>query len=210
MPYSKQHKTTSKDRILKAAADLFSRYGFERVSIGEIMRLARLTHGAFYAHFESKEALYSASFAQMVRRTRAARLTKGPLPMQKLFALVTDYLTLSERRDAPGPGPEAILFTEVRSERREIKRHYEEAYRQIRSMLERRIRALGRLGRLPYPLTPEVLPEKSRAIMAALVGAVVIARSIERPEEQQDVLLAAQKQILALLGVGSELQGASA
>ena len=62
MPYAKEHKARSKDLILNSAVELFSRYGFDKVSIGQIMNAAKMTHGAFYANFESKEALYPASF----------------------------------------------------------------------------------------------------------------------------------------------------
>jgi TetR/AcrR family transcriptional repressor of nem operon len=64
MPYPKSHKEKSKLRILDAALELFSSHGFAKVSISQIMKSAKMTHGAFYTHFESKEALYSASFLQ--------------------------------------------------------------------------------------------------------------------------------------------------
>ena len=56
MPYSPDHKSKSKERILASATELFGRFGFDKVSINQVMKLARMTHGAFYAHFESKEA----------------------------------------------------------------------------------------------------------------------------------------------------------
>ena len=87
MPYTKEHKSRSKDRILKSATELFFRYGFDKVSISQIMKLARMTHGAFYAHFESKEALFNASFLETLRRSRAARLTKAPFSIKHLTSL---------------------------------------------------------------------------------------------------------------------------
>ena len=58
MPYSAEHKKKSRDKILRSAVDHFTRYGFEKSSIDEIMADARLTRGAFYAHFSSKSELY--------------------------------------------------------------------------------------------------------------------------------------------------------
>ncbi len=78
MPYSEDHKAKSKDRILKSATELFCRYGFEKVSISQIMKLAKLTHGAFYAHFESKEALYNASFLETLKAAAPHDWLKGP------------------------------------------------------------------------------------------------------------------------------------
>ncbi len=201
MPYSKDHKLRSKNRILRSATELFCREGFEKVSIGQIMKLARMTHGAFYAHFESKEALFNASFLESFKRGRMARLAKGPFSIKHLTALVTDYLNLRAVKDLTGPAPEAILFNEIGSDRLEIKKLYEEAYERMKKMLEKRIIALGRLKKLPYTPDRETVKEKARAIIASMVGAVAIAKSISDEHEQQQILLASQKQILAILGI---------
>lgn len=201
MPYPKEHRYRTKERILQCAAELFCRYGFDKVSIGQIMKLARMTHGAFYAYFESKEALYNESLHETLRRSRVARLAKGPFTVAHLTSLVTDYLNLCELRDRNGPGPEAILFNEIGSEHTEVKRLYEEAYERMKKILETRLTALSRLKKLPFSADHETIAEKSRAILAALVGAVAIAKSISQEEEQHRILQAAQAQILATLGV---------
>jgi TetR/AcrR family transcriptional regulator, transcriptional repressor for nem operon len=201
MPYSKEHKSNSKDRILKSATELFFRYGFDKVSINQIMKLARMTHGAFYAHFESKEALYNASFLESLRRSRAARLTKGPFSIKHLTSLVTDYLNLRDPKKPSEPGPEAILFNEIASDNDEIKLLYEKSYNGLKKLFEDRITALSRLNKLPFAADREIIAEKSRAILASLVGAVAIARSIPHEDEQRNILMTAQKQIFAILGV---------
>jgi AcrR family transcriptional regulator len=201
MPYTKEHKSQSKERILRSATELFCRYGFDRVSISQIMKLARMTHGAFYAHFESKEALYNASVFETIKRSRAGRLVKGPFSITHLTSLVTDYLNLREPKKAREPGPESILFNDIGSDNDEIKQLYEKSYLNLREVLESRITALCRLGKLPFAADSETVAEKSRAIMASLVGAVAIAKSIPHEEEQQNILMTAQKQIFAILGV---------
>ena len=55
MPYSKDHKAQSKERILKSATDLFCRYGFDKVSIGQVMKLAKMTPGAFMLTLNQKK-----------------------------------------------------------------------------------------------------------------------------------------------------------
>jgi AcrR family transcriptional regulator len=210
MPYTQDHKSRTKDRILKSATELFSRDGFEKVSISQIMKLARMTHGAFYAHFESKEALFNASFLDTLRNSKAARLVKGPLSIKQLTALVTDYLNLRELEKESAPGPETILFNEIGSNNSEIKRLYETSYESIKKMLETRIIALCRLKKLPFAPERELVAEKSRAILASLVGAVALAKSIPHEEEQRNILEAAQKQILSILGVSEkELEAGS-
>ena len=201
MPYSKAHKFKSRERILKAATELFCRYGFDKVSINQVMNLAKMTHGAFYAHFESKEALYKASFLEALRNSRAARLAKAPFSLRHLTQLVTNYLNLRDLTEQTGPGPETILFNDIGSDRTEIQRIYEESYFSLLKLLETRIIALGRLKKLPLRAERQLVAERARAIMAMLVGAVAIARSIRDDGERRRLLAAAQNQILATLGV---------
>jgi DNA-binding transcriptional regulator YbjK len=59
MPYSAEHKESTRQRIITSAARLFNRKGFSEVTISEIMTAAGLTHGGFYRHFKSKDELYS-------------------------------------------------------------------------------------------------------------------------------------------------------
>ncbi len=207
MPYSKAHKVNSKERILKSATELFCRYGFNKVSINEVMRLARMTHGAFYAHFDSKEALYKASFIDTFKRSRAVRLAKAPLSIKHLIQLVNNSLNLREMADKGAPSPESILFNEIDSDRAEIKLLYEQSYLGLLKILETRIAALGRLRQIPRIEDKGAISDRARAIVAAMVGAVSIARSIQSEQERLRVLTAAQNQILSLLGIeGQALQ----
>ncbi len=58
MAWKESHKQESRERIVNAAAELFTRKGFNQVGIDEVMTQAGLTRGAFYAHFNSKIDLY--------------------------------------------------------------------------------------------------------------------------------------------------------
>lgn len=53
MAWKESHKLESRQRILAAAAELFTRKGFNQVGIDEVMLAAGMTRGAFYAHFNS-------------------------------------------------------------------------------------------------------------------------------------------------------------
>ena len=201
MPYPKDHKAKTRNRILQSATDLFSRYGFDKVSIGEIMKAAKMTHGAFYAHFESKEALYRASFLNTLKQSRAARLVKGPLSLKHLTKLVTHYCNLSELEKQQRPGPETILINEIGNGSANVKPLFEESYDKLKKMIETRITALIRLKQLPLQADREAVSEKARIILVSLVGAVAIAKNISREEERRRILESTQQQILTMLGV---------
>ncbi len=201
MPYTAEHKSKSKERILQSATELFCRSGFDKVSISQVMKLARMTHGAFYAHFESKEALYKASFLQTLQSSRTGRLAKGPFSINHLTQLVSNLLNLRAYSEQARPSPENILFNEISSDNLEIRNLYEKSYLSILKLMERRIKALSKLKKVPFVANQKTITEKSRAILAALVGAVAIAKSIQNDNEIHRVLTAAQNQILSILGV---------
>jgi AcrR family transcriptional regulator len=201
MPYSTDHKAKSKERILQSATKLFCRYGFEKVSISQVMKLAKMTHGAFYSHFESKEALYKAAFQEALRRSKAAHLTKGPFSVQHLKQLVTGYLNIRDLSSSNSPSTEAFLSNDIGNENTEIKKLYEESYLSLLKLFENRLNALARLKKMTLTSDGLSIPDKARAILASMIGAIAIAKSIDKEEEREAVLLAAQKQIYTMLGM---------
>ena len=68
-------------------------------------------------------------------------------------------------------------------------------------MLETRLIALSKLKQLPFANDRQVISDKSRVILASLVGAVAIAKSLPGEVERKQVLIATQRQILLMLGV---------
>ena len=201
MPYTAEHKLKSKERILLSATELFCRFGFDKVSINQVMKLAKMTHGAFYAHFESKEALYKASFLQTLNGSTTGRLAKAPFSIKHLTQLASNLLNLRALSEQSRPSPENILFNEIGSDSAEIRQLYEKSYLSILKILEKRITALCKLNRLSLEENQAAIADKSRAILASLVGAVAIAKSIQSEEERRKILSAAQDQILNMLGV---------
>src|SRR5271167_4836334 len=63
MRYPVEETAAKHERIVKEASRLFRERGFENVTVGEVMKAAGLTHGAFYAHFGSKQDLQEAAGA---------------------------------------------------------------------------------------------------------------------------------------------------
>ena len=202
MPYSPDHKFKSKKRILASATELLCQFGFDKVSINQVMKRARGTHGAGEAQWESKEALYKASFLEALKGSSACRLAKAPLSINHLTQLVSNLLNLRTLSGQNRPSPENFLLNEIGSDSVEIRSLYEKSYISILKLLENRIIALGKLKKVPLVANRSNATEKSRAILASLVGAVAISRSIQSEEEISRVLTAAQNQILTMLGVG--------
>ena len=201
MPYSATHKAKTKERILKSATNLFCRYGFDKVSIAQVMKLAKMTHGAFYAHFDSKEALYKESFVAALKRSSARRLIKEPFSIKNLMELVTGYLNLDNLNKENTPSSEAFLSNDIGNSNVEVKKLYEQSYLTLVKLFENRLRALTRLKNSPLNIDAESIPDKSRAILSCLIGALAISKTINLENERQAILVAAQNQIFSILGI---------
>ncbi|MBV9460955.1 MAG: TetR/AcrR family transcriptional regulator [Bradyrhizobium sp.] len=61
MPYTTAHKTRTRERILDSARRLFTRSGYDAVTIDDVMAHAGLTRGGFYNHFTNKADLFAAA-----------------------------------------------------------------------------------------------------------------------------------------------------
>ncbi len=72
MRYPVEETAAKHERIVKEASRLFRERGFQNVTVGEVMKAAGLTHGAFYAHFSSKEELQAAAVAHGIEVSLAS------------------------------------------------------------------------------------------------------------------------------------------
>jgi len=89
-------------RILAEAARLFRAHGFGGVNVAKVMQAAGLTHGAFYAHFDSKDALAAAATEQAMGEM-LTHLERARGANDAEAAFVAGYLDPAHR-DAPGSG----------------------------------------------------------------------------------------------------------
>jgi TetR/AcrR family transcriptional regulator, transcriptional repressor for nem operon len=122
MRYSSNHKAETRQRIIGEAARRFRKHGIEGTGLVPLMKALGLTHGGFYAHFESKDALVQASLEaaaeQTLERWQApptAVPTAVPAAVpavpelaaaagdEPVRAFIDDYLS-AHHRDEPGEG----------------------------------------------------------------------------------------------------------
>src|SRR4051794_16513771 len=115
MRYSPEHKERTRARIVRAAARRFRSKGSEGAGIGDLMRDLRLTHGGFYRHFDSKEALFTEAFEQSLQeaRDRVTRAIEQAPKGGELKALIDAYLDVDHLNDVRGGCPVAALASEV-------------------------------------------------------------------------------------------------
>jgi AcrR family transcriptional regulator len=108
--------TSTRERILRVARDLFTDRGFDAVSVRDIVARARVNLGAVTYHFGSKQALYHAAIESMAEpfAARIAELAAGPgKPLDRIEAIVRGALA----HLLDDPGPPIVLLRELASDR---------------------------------------------------------------------------------------------
>ena len=171
-------KTTSKkeqtrERIVRAAARAVRKHGYEGVGVAEVMKEAGLTHGGFYAHFESRDALLAAAAEQAAAESSEAlsRALVGAKPGEELMALVDTYLADTHVAAAErGLGCAlAAAGTEVPRQCLEVQRIVGRRIKDLVGLVERQFADWGK----------PAAREKAMAIAATMVGALMLARATD-------------------------------
>lgn len=91
-----------RDEILDAALELFSRRGWENVSLADVLAAAEISKGGFYHHFASKEALLEGIVQRLVEETVESLLGKAGCegPVERLASFLGDTSLLTTAREA--------------------------------------------------------------------------------------------------------------
>jgi TetR/AcrR family transcriptional repressor of nem operon len=181
MKVSKETSAKHRDELLNAASRLFRERGFDKVGIAEIAAAAGLTHGAFYTHFESKEALCAEVIGRASGRSRAA--LDSTLNWR---ASIEAYLSPKHVRDRATGCPFAALGGDVPRESETIRAAFSEA-------LERSIEAVA--ARLGHKGEGSRREDAIQAL-ATMVGALVLARTAATPRLRDEILGAARNKLL--------------
>lgn len=166
LPLGESKKARTHRRIVETAARAIRRHGYEGIGVAGLMKACGLTHGGFYAHFDSKSALLAEAAAEagddgIAALSRAA--AQAPAG-SKLSAVVSAYLSDRHLRHPEQGCPLAALGTETARQDLEVR---EAATRKLRELLVL-------LDRVQAGDAPQRDPA---VVLSALVGAMVLARA---------------------------------
>ena len=175
MPYPVGHRVEVKRKIVESARRLFNRYGFDHISVDQIMAGAGLTRGGFYSYFESKSDLYAEVLGCFFTDPEwkncwegvEVDLSSGDVGPQ----VVRAYLSRQHFEDVENSCPMVALPTDVSRSGESAKRAFETVFQAMVSVLERGSRENGRSRRVT-----------AQATAALCVGGMVVARAMENRE----------------------------
>ena len=184
-------KQETRERILRAAARAIRKHGYEGVGVAEVMKDAGLTHGGFYIHFASRDALLAAAAEQsgVESAENMARALTRAKPGEELMALVESYLA-----DRHVEAPEQGLGCAIAAAGSEVPRQHQD----VRRAVSRRIKELVGLVERQFPDWGKApAHEKAMAIVAAMVGALMLARAVDDPQLSKAIRKSAREMIRA-------------
>ena len=187
MRYPASQTTKKHEKILKEAARLFRERGFDGAGVAEIMKAAGLTHGAFYAHFASKEALEAEAveraFAQSDNSIYALTANAG----HPKRAFLDSYLSAAHR-DYPGSGcVMAALGPEIARDSAARKPFT----RCVKHVIE------GMAGRFPWRRRGAAR-RNAIHLLSAAVGALTLARAVDDPLLSDEILESVRDSLASL------------
>lgn len=190
MPYTPQHKQQSRERILDSASRLFSRHGYDAVSIDDLMADAGLTRGAFYNHFSDKTDVYTEAIIHAT--------VKSPIAQQKmdttfdpasLASLLDNYLSSNHVYNVDPPCPLAFLVTDVGVREPRVRSTYTRVYCNMTKFVKKFLKWKNRSERNDTAL----------ALTALMIGGVAIGRALNDREEVEELLKCCRRTARKLL-----------
>ena len=167
-------KEATHERIVAAAARAIRRSGYSGTGVADIMKDVGLTHGGFYAHFASREAML-AEAADRAGAESVATLTRvaaAAPPQDALRSMIAFYLSNEHVKHAETGCPIAALGSEMPRQAAKVRRA---ATRRIKEAID----VVARHS--PDQGTPGAY-EHALVTVATMVGALVLARAVDDPQ----------------------------
>src|SRR3954465_1996176 len=168
MRYSKQHKLETHARIVKKASVRLREKGAHGIGVADLMKDAGLTHGGFYAHFDSREALVIEAFGYaMDRSTERWRKIAEEKPRGKRLATIVDSYLTPVHRDDPGHGCAVpALGAEIARESSKTRKAFAAKLEQMIDMLADQVLEVPRKS----------ARKQAVAALATMMGTLVLSR----------------------------------
>jgi AcrR family transcriptional regulator len=181
-------KDLTHDKIVGAAARSIRTAGCDGVGVAEIMKQAGLTHGGFYAHFDSRDAMLAEALLRAGQES-AANMRESIIALQSsgvsaFRALIETYLSDRHIASADGCCVVAVLLSELPRQ--------SPAVRETSTLL-----IDGLLAAIRRVLPEQVDQNLAPMIASAMVGALQLARSLGDTPEGRKHLFATRTALIA-------------
>lgn len=173
MRISKEQAAENRERVVEAASGLFRERGFDGVAVADLMRAAGFTHGGFYNHFPTKEALAAEALGRAFDEMVGLRAKASDMP-----EMLKGYLSRAARR-APGKTcPAAALAGDVARQPAPVREAFADG---VEDMIESFAAQIG---------GPDARA-RATALLAQMVGGLMLSRAVPDDHPLADEILKA-------------------
>jgi len=190
MGHSQEDKARSHERIVKRAAARFRECGVDGIGLADLMKEAGLSHGGFYRHFPSRDELVAEAVEHALADggRRVADIGRPDRPVT-LEMLIDVYLSPAHRDHLESSCAVATMAADVARAGDRAKVAYS---KQVEVYL-------GLLTDLVSGPNKKIRRARAITAMAALVGAVSMARAVKEEKLSREILASAAKELAAML-----------
>jgi len=180
-------KEASHERIVSVAARAIRRSGYGGTGVADIMKEAGLTHGGFYAHFASREAMLAEAANRACAEAAAAvaNVVASVPPKQALASMLRAYLSPEHLAQVEMGCPLAALGSETVRQTPEVRRVTTRHIKEMIDLVARQSPDWGQPG----------AHERALVTLATMVGTLQLARAVDEPALADSLCEAALKHL---------------
>jgi TetR/AcrR family transcriptional regulator, transcriptional repressor for nem operon len=189
MRYSREHKQETHARIVRKASVRLREKGAHGVGVADLMKDAGLTHGGFYAHFDSRDALVIEAFVYaMDRSLERWRKVADDMPAEKRLTTIIETYLAPTHRDDPGHGCAlTTLGAEMARESPKTRKAFAAKMEQLIELIADQIQDVPR----------KAARKQATGLLATMMGTLVLSRVAGSGEFADEVLQAGREAALA-------------
>ncbi|HTW72984.1 MAG TPA: TetR/AcrR family transcriptional regulator [Acetobacteraceae bacterium] len=193
MRYSETHKAETHAKLVKLAGRVLREKGPDKLAVAELMAAAGLTHGGFYAHFKSKDALLAEALQGVFEESRQKRRAVADvLPPREALVRYIDLYLSPAHRDRPATGcPVVALNSDLPRQSRRFRAAFDAGVTMLVADLDDWFKAAGIADG----------DGLAASVLAAMAGAVAVSRGIVDKRLSDALLAATRDSIKTRLGL---------
>ena len=180
-------KEATHDRIVSVASRAIRRSGYSGTGVADIMKEAGLTHGAFYAHFASREAMLAEAVSKACSESAATvtGMAASAPPDAGLESVLSAYLSKTHVEGAETGCPLVALGSETSRQVPEVRRVVTQHIKEMIDLITRQSPDWGQPG----------AHERALVTLSTMVGSLLLARAVDEPALSESLREAALKQL---------------
>jgi TetR/AcrR family transcriptional regulator, transcriptional repressor for nem operon len=188
---TKEQAEHNRHFIVETASRMFRLHGMEHVAVADIMKECGFTHGGFYNHFQSKDALAAEAIASAfdgVASDLSEKLASGKHPRESLSSFVAQYLSPTHRDTKSGGCPAPALSGDAARNGKPVQAAFVKGIETYLDMIAAHIGG-----------DEEEARQRAIALFSGLVGAMMLSRAVKKSDPAlSDELLSATRKTLKL------------